>query len=47
MSDILSIIGIIVSITGVIISLLFFNDSIDNSRKVLINKAIHFINFDH
>lgn len=47
MSDILSIIGIIVSITGVIISLLFFNASIDNSRKVLINKAIHFINFDH
>ncbi len=47
MSDILSIIGIVVSIIGVIISLLLFNASIDNSRKVLINKAIHYIIFDH
>lgn len=47
MSDILSIIGIAVSTIGVIISLIFFNASIDNSRKVLINRVLYFINFDH
>lgn len=47
MSDILSIIGIIVSTLGVVISLLFFNASLDNSRKVLINKVLYFITFDH
>lgn len=46
MSDILSIIGIIVSVTGVIISLLLFNASVNNSRKIILNKAIHFIIFD-
>ena len=47
MSNILSIIGIVVSTIGVIISLLFFNASLDNSRKVLINKVLYFITFDH
>ena len=47
MSDILSIVGIIVSTLGVIISLLFFNASLDNSRKVLINKVLYFITYDH
>lgn len=47
MSNILSIIGIIVSVAGVIISLLLFNASVNNSRKIILNKAIHFIIFDH
>lgn len=47
MSDILSIIGIVVSTIGVIVSLLFFNASLDNSRKVLINKVLYYITFDH
>ncbi|KAF5039098.1 hypothetical protein DSECCO2_547470 [anaerobic digester metagenome] len=47
MSNLLSIIGIIISVAGVIISLLLFNASVNNSRKIILNKAIHFITFDH
>lgn len=47
MSDILSVIGIIVSVIGVILSLLLFNGSVNNSRKIILNKAIRFITFDH
>ena len=47
MSDFLSIAGIIISTIGVIISLIFFNASIDNSRKILLSKILYFIRYDH
>ena len=43
MSYILSAVGIIVSVVGVIISLLLFNASINNSRKIILNKVQHII----
>jgi hypothetical protein len=39
--DILNIIAFVLSIVGIIISLLLFNASINNGRKILINKIIY------
>jgi hypothetical protein len=44
--DIVSIVSLIVSTIGVIVSLYFFNASIDNSRKVLLNKLLTSISYD-
>ncbi|MDE7163511.1 MAG: hypothetical protein K2O44_05480 [Clostridia bacterium] len=46
MENILSIIGIIVPVVAIIISLWLFNKSLDNSRKVLLNKFLYFITYD-
>lgn len=40
----LSIIGIIISVLGVILSLLLFNASINNGRKLLINELLYLLN---
>jgi hypothetical protein len=42
--DILSIVGIVISSIGVVFSLLLFCASVDNGRKILINKVINTIN---
>jgi len=39
--DILNIIAFVLSIVGIIISLLLFNASINNGRKILINEIIY------
>ena len=44
MNNILSISGIVVSILGVVISLLLFNASVDNGRKIIINRVLRSLN---
>lgn len=44
--DTLSIIGVVVSITGVIVSLFLFNASINNNRKILLNNVLNRIMYD-
>ena len=42
----LSITGVIISIVGVILSLMLFNASINNSRKILLNNILYKLTFD-
>ncbi|MDD4110536.1 MAG: hypothetical protein PHS54_03170 [Clostridia bacterium] len=45
--DWLNILSLVISILGVAISLLLFNSSINNSRKILLSKVMYYINYDH